>query len=180
MECWVLAVGFSLLVFGLSCVKKVVSIWGLGFGRKNSQFSNEISFSDTYTSMRDFRKLTVWQEAIQLSTEVYRITESFPKEERYGIVSQMQRCSVSIASNIAEGCSKKSPAHFAHYIEIAIGSAFELETQLIISNNMKFLGSTSYEKVLQSLNILEKRLNALRTALYKQKDWKFLKPDSKP
>ncbi len=89
--------------------------------------------------MRNFRELEVWKESIEIVKKVYSITNAFPSNEKFGLVSQMNRCRVSIASNIAEGCSRKSEIDFARFLEISIGSSFELETQLIISNNLIYI-----------------------------------------
>lgn len=78
--------------------------------------------------MRDFRKLEIWNKGIAIVKTVYAFTADLPKSEKYGLISQMQRCAVSIPSNIAEGCSRNSEIEYKRYLEIAIGSAFELET----------------------------------------------------
>ena len=94
--------------------------------------------------MRNFRNLEVWKEAIDLASLVYTLTKKFPKQEQYGLVSQINRCSVSIPSNIAEGCSRSSEKEYSRFLEIAIGSSFEMETQLEISNNLNYLDSETF------------------------------------
>jgi four helix bundle protein len=96
----------------------------------------------------NFRKLEVWKESITLTSEIFKTTKHFPPEEKFGIISQMNRCSVSVPSNIAEGTAKKSDKHFVTFLEIALGSAFELETLLIISNNVGYLDNENFEKLL--------------------------------
>lgn len=96
----------------------------------------------------NFRKLEVWKEAIALTTVIFQITKSFPKDERFGLISQMTRSAVSVPSNIAEGTARKSDKHFVTFLENALGSAFELETQLIISNNIEYLSNAEFEKIL--------------------------------
>jgi len=81
----------------------------------------------------NFRKLNIWIEGIELVNKTYQITKTFPSEEKFGLISQINRCSVSIPSNIAEGSSKSSEKHFKTYLETSLGSAFEWETQLIIA-----------------------------------------------
>jgi four helix bundle protein len=81
----------------------------------------------------NFRKLNIWKDGIQVAKEIYAMTRLFPKEERYGLSRQIQRCSVSIPSNIAEGSARSTDKHFKQYLETALGSAFEWETQLIIA-----------------------------------------------
>ena len=85
--------------------------------------------------MDDFRKLDVWLKAIDFSTRIHNITKKYPKEEIYGLVSQLRRASVSIFSNIAEGYSRTSKKDFARFREFSIGSAFEMESQLLVSKN---------------------------------------------
>lgn len=83
--------------------------------------------------MQDFKKLVVWKKSYELGLEVYKETAAFPKEETFGLISQMRRSSVSIAPNIAEGCGRKSKAELAHFLQIAVGSASELEHYLLFS-----------------------------------------------
>jgi four helix bundle protein len=91
-----------------------------------------------------------------LAKEVYLITSQFPKEEKYGLVSQINRCSVSIASNIAEGSSRSSNKDFAHFLKISLGSLFELETQLILSNEFGLIGIEVLNKLLERIVIQQK------------------------
>ena len=90
-------------------------------------------------SRHNFKKLKIWQESIQLISLNYKLTKSFPDSERYNLISQMNRCSVSIASNIAEGSSKSTDRYFKKYLEDSLGSAFEWETQLIVAHNEDYL-----------------------------------------
>ena len=88
--------------------------------------------------MKDFRTLTVWQEAHQLTLSIYRVTKNFPKDELYGLTSQMRRCSASIAANIAEGCGRRGNAEFARFLQIASGSASELDYHLLLARDLGF------------------------------------------
>jgi four helix bundle protein len=110
--------------------------------------------------MRTFKDLDVWQKSVLFATDIYLVTKSFPKEEVYGLVSQLRRASVSLASNIAEG-SKKSKKDFANFIKIAQGSGAELETQLIISHNLQYVSQESLEKLLSDLESIMKMLSRL-------------------
>ncbi|MCQ2197215.1 MAG: four helix bundle protein [Bacteroidaceae bacterium] len=83
--------------------------------------------------MRDFRKYDIWLKAVDVSTVIYGIVLSFPKYEIFGLSDQLRRASVSISSNIAEGCSRDSEKDFAHFLEMSIGSAFEVESQMKIA-----------------------------------------------
>jgi four helix bundle protein len=102
---------------------------------------------------------------------VYSITYDFPSTEKYGLSSQMQRCSISIASNIAEGSSRRTSANFAHFLEIAIGSSFELETQLILAYELGFIRKEKFNKIRGDLSLLQRRLNAFRSAVLNHKDF---------
>jgi len=115
--------------------------------------------------MRNFRNLDVWTEAIEIASLVYTVTKNFPKHEMYGLTSQINRCSVSIPSNIAEGCSRATAKDFSRFLEISIGSAFEMETQLEIAQKLNYLNSESFNSIIFRLNILQKRINALRTSI---------------
>lgn len=99
--------------------------------------------------------LEVWNKSMELVTNVYLITKNFPKEELYGLVSQMRRCAVSIPSNIAEGCSRFSDKETLNFLSVALGSISELETQLIISKNIGYIDEI---KDLQMQNETVKKL----------------------
>jgi len=86
---------------------------------------------------QDFHELTVWQRAIDLTECIYRLTQKFPKDEMYGLVSQLRRASVSIASNIAEGRGRLNPAEFRQFLGVALGSTFEVQTQLVVARRLK-------------------------------------------
>jgi len=103
--------------------------------------------------MTSHKELKVWQKGIELVKSVYEVTQSFPANEQFGLVSQMRRAAVSIPSNIAEGCGRNSDKELTHFLYVALGSASELETQIIISQELNFLGNEKSEQ-LQSL-ILE-------------------------
>ena len=111
--------------------------------------------------MRNFRNLNIWQQGIELVTYVYEVAAQLPKEEKYGIASQICRASVSIPSNIAEGCSRNSDIEYKRFLEIALGSAFELETQLVIIQKLRFINSDSLEKIFDLLTIEQKMVNNL-------------------
>jgi len=107
------------------------------------------------------KNLIVWQKAIEMVTLLYKATVQFPKEEIYGITSQMRRAAVSIPSNIAEGHGRCSDKELVRFLFISLGSAAELETQLIISNNLGFLDDGGYKQLLEYNNEIIKMLSAL-------------------
>ena len=87
--------------------------------------------------MRNFKELRIWKNGIDIAIKTYLVTETFPKEDKYAIVQQMNKAGVSIPSNIAEGSSRKSEKDYFRFIEIALGSTYELETQVIIAEQLK-------------------------------------------
>ncbi len=102
--------------------------------------------------MRNHKDLIVWQKSIVLVKEIYEVSSSFPKEEIYGITSQMRRAAVSIPSNIAEGYGRGYEKELIHFLYVALGSASELETQLIICKDIAYLNEEAFDR-LNSLNI---------------------------
>ncbi|MBI2377988.1 MAG: four helix bundle protein [Deltaproteobacteria bacterium] len=114
--------------------------------------------------MKDFRKLVVWQKAHVLALDVYRATSRFPKEERYGLTSQIRRSAVSVASNIAEGCGR-SEADFGRFLQIAMGSASELEYQLLLASDLTWLEPKSYQALEDQTVEVKRMLTALMRKL---------------
>ena len=110
---------------------------------------------------RNFREYPVWKDSVSFSTKIYEITSGMPLDERRGLCSQMQRAAVSIASNIAEGCSKSSSNDFARFLEIALGSAYEIETQIIIALNVNYITNELYEELNTNIQSIEKQISAL-------------------
>lgn len=115
--------------------------------------------------MRDFRKYDIWTDGVNFSTEIYSITDALPTDERFGLRSQMRRAAVSIPSNIAEGASRTSKIEFSRFIEMALGSSFELETQLIISLRRNYVPAAVLNALFPKLHSLQRRLTAFRTTL---------------
>lgn len=115
--------------------------------------------------MANFKELLVWQKSIEFVTEIYKITETFPKNETYGLISQIRRASVSIPSNIAEGNSRRSKPDYLQFLKISRGSCAEIETQLIISKNLKFLNENDYMKLNGNIIEILKMLNGLINSL---------------
>jgi len=111
--------------------------------------------------MRNFRELKIWNKGIELALQAYQLTGQLPKEELYGLKSQINRSGVSIPSNIAEGCSRSSKKDYIRFLEISLGSAFELETDIIISEKLGFIDSTDATSFLKDLQIEQKMLNSL-------------------
>lgn len=109
-----------------------------------------------------FEKLEVWAEAKEFSKLIYEITSKFPDSEKFGLISQLRRASISIASNIAEGSARKSYKDKAHFTTIAFGSAVEVLNQLIISFELHFVSQVDYLKLREKLESITNKLNSLR------------------
>ncbi|OGK13201.1 hypothetical protein A3A93_02425 [Candidatus Roizmanbacteria bacterium RIFCSPLOWO2_01_FULL_38_12] len=108
-----------------------------------------------------YKDLTVWQRAIELVEEVYKVSNKFPKEEIYGLTSQMKRASISIPSNIAEGRRRRTKADYFRFLIIAYSSGAELETQIEIAKRLKFIDSSNYSKLDNLLDEVMKMLNKM-------------------
>ncbi|MEN4761483.1 four helix bundle protein [Chryseobacterium sp. C39-AII1] len=115
--------------------------------------------------MANFKELLVWQKSIDFVTEIYKITDTFPKDETFGLKSQVRRASVSIPSNIAEGNSRRSKPDYLQFLKISRGSCAEVETQLIISKNLKFLNEEECLKLNNDIIEISKMLNGLINSL---------------
>ena len=115
--------------------------------------------------MRDFKKFNIWNNAMDIVVSTYQLTKRLPSEEKFGLVSQMCRAAVSIPSNIAEGCSRNSEVEFKRFLEIALGSSFELETQILICERLGFISKDEIEKQIVFLNEMQKQINSLVTKI---------------
>lgn len=115
--------------------------------------------------IKTYRNLIVWQKAIELTTQIYKITKRFPKEELYGLTSQIRRAAVAISSNIAEGQSRGHLLEYIQFLKIAYGSAAELETQIIIARNIEYISLIEYQDILNLLYEIMKMLNSLISKL---------------
>lgn len=111
--------------------------------------------------MKTHKDLKVWQDSITLVTEIYSITKSFPKEEMYGLTNQIRRAAVSVPSNISEGAARQTNKEFIQFLYIALGSNSELETQLLIAYNLKFISNNDYKNCNQQVDEIGKMLNGL-------------------
>jgi len=111
--------------------------------------------------MKDFRSLTVWEKSHQITLSIYKLTHSFPKEEIYGLTSQIRRSSSSISINIAEGCGRGSDADFARFLQISLGSASENEYLILLSYELNYLQKLDYENLLEQIQQIKKMLTSL-------------------
>ena len=117
--------------------------------------------------MRNFRNLQVWSEAMELVKDVYHITEKLPKDEKFGLTSQMRRAAISIPANIAEGSSRRTSVDFARFLDIALGSSFELETYIELIGKVHKSQMMDLPSFLNRLHQVQKRMNALRESVLK-------------
>ena len=111
--------------------------------------------------MRNFRNLNIWKEGIEIVKEIYKLSQKLPSEEKFGLRSQITRAAVSIPSNIAEGSSRNSEVEFKRFLEIAIGSLFEVETQLIIIQELNLVSSEELKNIFELIEKEGKMINGL-------------------
>ena len=110
--------------------------------------------------MKDFRNLLVWEKAHQLTLQVYRSLVAFPKEERYALADQIRRAAVSIPANIAEGCGRGTDADFARFLQIAMGSASELEYEILLAKDLGFLSSEAHSALTTQISEVKQMLTS--------------------
>ncbi|MDT7830246.1 four helix bundle protein [Pricia sp. S334] len=113
----------------------------------------------------NFRKLKIWSEGISLVRDSYKMTRTFPEYEKYGLANQMNRCAVSIPSNIAEGSSKGTDRHFGKFLETSLGSAFEWETQLVVAFNEGYIKEEKFKNLKDRIQQLQKMISRFRGGL---------------
>ncbi len=111
--------------------------------------------------MRNFRELEVWQDARKLVKDSYQLSKQLPDSEKYGLVSQINRCAVSIPANIAEGCAKYSQKDFVRFLQISLGSTFELETHVILCTDLQLVGPKESTLIIEKIQLLQKRISSL-------------------
>jgi four helix bundle protein len=115
--------------------------------------------------MHNLKELKIWHKAIELSTEIYRLTANFPTEEKYGLTSQIRRAAVSVPSNIAEGAGRNSVKEFIYFLGISNGSSYELQTQLIISKNLNLINNV--DQILDQIDQIQKMNYSLQAKFSK-------------
>ena len=117
--------------------------------------------------MHNFKKLEIWKRSVDLVTEIYLLTQVYPKEEIFGLTAQTRRAATSIPLNISEGSAKSSNKDFARFLEMAVGSSFELETALIVACNLEYINSNVLEEKQAKVNELQRMINAFKDSLDK-------------
>jgi four helix bundle protein len=118
--------------------------------------------------VKSYRELRVWQQSVDFCVKVYQVTSIFPKEELYGLTSQIRRASVSVPSNIAEGQARNTTGEFSQFLGISKGSLAEVDTQLEIAKRLGFLSNESFQLFENEIETIGKMLNALQNALPKK------------
>lgn len=113
----------------------------------------------------NFKHLNIWKLSIELADEIYVITNSFPKNEEFGLKSQIRRCTVSVASNIAEGSSRSLNKDFNRFLEISLGSLYKLQTQIIISDNRKYIETSKTEEIENKIIELQRMISGFQKNL---------------
>src|SRR6266496_168217 len=116
-------------------------------------------------TINSFRDLRVWQSGMELVTQIYRLTQSFPREEQYGLTSQMRRAAVSVPSNIAEGHARESSKEYLNHLSIVQGSLAELQTQIEIAARLDFVAAEAARQTLELSAALSRQIFALRNAI---------------
>jgi four helix bundle protein len=119
----------------------------------------------SYLIMQDFKKLQIWQQGMDLVIVCYHLTKTLPKEELYDLTAQIKSAVKSIPSNIAEGCSRRSQKDFFRFLEIALGSAFELETHILTAIKLNFINEKENEVLLQKITSEQKMIYSLMQTL---------------
>ena len=117
--------------------------------------------------MHNIKKLKIWNDSIDLCVDVYQALATMPNDEKYGLSSQIKRSAVSIPSNIAEGAGRDTNPQFSHFLNIAYGSSYELQTQLIISERLNFISSEVNESLLEKLNEVQKMVYVFKENINK-------------
>jgi four helix bundle protein len=121
---------------------------------------------------QSYRDLLVWQKSMQLVTEIYRLTDGFPKVEQFGLCAQLRRAVVSIPSNIAEGQGRNSPKEFVYHLSVAYGSLMEAETQIQIAANLSYVSQVEADKLIAQAAEVGRMLNGLSRSLAQNKELK--------
>jgi S23 ribosomal protein. len=115
--------------------------------------------------MHNFKKLDIWIKSVGLVTDIYKLTNTFPSQERFGLISQMRRAAVSVPTNISEGSAKSSDKDFARFLEISFGSLLELETELLISFNLEYVSIEKYNVFQNQIAELQKMITGFKNKL---------------
>ncbi len=142
----------------------ITNYWWAGDAFVEERVKNQESRIKTKI-MHNFKKLAVWSKSVEFVTEIYKVTNTFPSLERFGLISQLQRAAVSVPTNISEGSAKSSNKDFARFLEISLGSSFELETELLVSLNLSYINLEQYNILIEKLTELQKMIIGFKEKL---------------
>ncbi|MGQ7947388.1 four helix bundle protein [Flavobacterium sp. WC2509] len=115
--------------------------------------------------MHRFKDLEIWKQSRKFCSEIYLVTTNFPESEKFGLTNQLRRASVSVPSNIAEGCSRSSNKDFSRFLEIAIGSIYEIETQLLIALDLGYINQIKLDELSMTIDRITKMTSKFRSTL---------------
>ena len=115
--------------------------------------------------MHRFKELEIWKRSRLFCSDIYQITSKFPESEKFGLTNQLKRASVSMPSNIAEGSSRQSNKDFSKFLEVTLGSAYEIETQLLIASDLKFISNTELDNLINELDEIIKMISKFKSTL---------------
>ncbi len=138
--------------------------WAVGSGQSAVKTSL-VSRVEGIVAIRNYRDLIAWQKAMDMIEDIYRSSKEFPRDEMYGLTSQIRRAAVSVASNIAEGEGRDNPREFAHFLRIANGSLREAETQTLIAERLKYLTAEQSAQIMDRTSEVGRILTGLRKSL---------------
>ena len=122
------------------------------------------------TTFKSYRDLEVWQKSMRLAKRVYQITQKFPSDERFGLTNQLCRAAVSVPSNLAEGHARFGSGEFSRFISITMGSVAEIETQILLSNDLGYITSEITQEVLGELDAIGKMLRGFAKSIQRRRD----------
>ncbi len=109
--------------------------------------------------MHNFLELQIWKKSMVLSKSIFILTKAFPDNEKYGLTSQINRASVSVPSNIAEGSSRRSDKDFGRFLQMSLGSLFELETQIILANEFEYISTNDFKTTIENIKEVQRMIN---------------------
>jgi four helix bundle protein len=117
----------------------------------------------------NFKKLTIWSDSMDLCDLIYNYTDTLPNKEKYNLVNQLERCAVSVPSNIAEGSGKRTSVHFAEFLTTSLTSSYEIETQLLICERRKYGNEVDLKNILNKVEVLQKQISNFRDKIMNEK-----------
>ncbi len=121
--------------------------------------------------MNRYKNIVIWKRSVALATKIYEVTQKFPKEEKYGLTSQIRRCAISMSSNIAEGAGRSTDKDFNRFLSIAYGSSYELETQIIIATNLEFISCSASISLCNEIDEIQKMIYSFSKNLITRSSW---------